>query len=99
MTISGNYPTPVQVNGYTCRNCTDVDYAKKHIDPAHPKSGPYNIDAKTDPTRTFSDPVKAPKYSGTSNNPSAAGSETAAYSAAGQGVPASNVGGQVDTSA
>jgi hypothetical protein len=25
------------VNGYVCRNCTDVDLAKKNIDPAHPK--------------------------------------------------------------
>src|ERR1700759_26750 len=50
MSISTNYPQPVQVNGFTCKNCTDVDYAKKHIDPAHPKSGPYGIDAKTDPT-------------------------------------------------
>ena len=24
------------VNGYVCYNCTDVDYAKKGIDPAHP---------------------------------------------------------------
>jgi hypothetical protein len=52
VTISANYPTPVQVNGYTCKNCTDVDYAKKHIDPAHPKSGPYGIDAKDDPSVT-----------------------------------------------
>lgn len=49
--IGGNYPAPVQVNGFTCKNCTDVDYAKKHIDPAHPKSGPYDIDAATDPSR------------------------------------------------
>jgi hypothetical protein len=50
MSVSTNYSTPVTVNGYTCKNCTDVDYAKKHIDPAHPKSGPYGIDAETDPT-------------------------------------------------
>ncbi|HVZ29439.1 MAG TPA: hypothetical protein VG839_03530 [Asticcacaulis sp.] len=50
MAISGDYPHPVQVNGFTCKNCTDVDYAKKHIDPAHPKSGPYGINAKSDPT-------------------------------------------------
>ena len=50
MAISGDYPHPVQVNGFTCRNCTDVDYANKHIDPAHPKSGPYGINAKSDPT-------------------------------------------------
>jgi hypothetical protein len=47
---STNYPQPVYVNGFICRNCTDVDNAKKHIDPAHPKSGPYGIDAATDPT-------------------------------------------------
>jgi hypothetical protein len=28
------------VNGYVCRNCTDVEYAKKGVDPAHPKDGP-----------------------------------------------------------
>jgi hypothetical protein len=28
------------VNGYPCKNCTDVDNAKKGIDPAHPKDGP-----------------------------------------------------------
>ncbi len=50
MTIGTNYPNPVQVNGYLCKNCTDVDLAKKHIDPAHPRSGPYGIDAKDDPT-------------------------------------------------
>lgn len=47
---STNYPQPVQVNGFTCHNCTEVDEAKKHIDPAHPKSGPYGVDADTDPT-------------------------------------------------
>ena len=51
MTISGDYAQPVQVNGYTCRNCTDVDLAKKHIDPAHPESGPFNVNAANDPTR------------------------------------------------
>ena len=42
-----NYPNPVTVNGYSCKNCTEVDEAKKHIDPAHPKDGPYGVDAKT----------------------------------------------------
>jgi hypothetical protein len=51
MSISGDYPQPVTVNGFSCRNCTDVDYAKKHIDPAHPKSGPYGLNAERDPTR------------------------------------------------
>lgn len=47
MAISVNYPTPIYVNGYQCRNCTDVDYARQHIDPAHPKDGPFGIDAAT----------------------------------------------------
>ena len=46
MAINGDYPQPVTVNGFSCKNCTDVDYAKKHIDPAHPKDGPYGINAK-----------------------------------------------------
>jgi hypothetical protein len=46
MAISGDYPQPVTVNGFSCKNCTDVDYAKKHIDPAHPKDGPYGVNAK-----------------------------------------------------
>jgi hypothetical protein len=50
MAISSDYSTPVIVNGFSCKNCTDVDYAKKHIDPEHPKSGPYGINAKDDPT-------------------------------------------------
>lgn len=51
-TISGDYPRPVQVNGYACHNCTEVDLAKKHIDPQHPKSGPFGVDAAEDPTRS-----------------------------------------------
>jgi len=31
------------VNGYQCRNCTDIDFAKRHIDPARPKDGPFGI--------------------------------------------------------
>lgn len=90
MTISGNYPTPVMVNGYSCKNCTDVDYAKKHIDPAHPKSGPYNIDAKTDPTRTLSNIISGKPAGSAPTNASL-------YSAAGQAVSASDPGQQLDT--
>ncbi len=49
MSISGDYARPVTVNGFSCNNCTDVDYAKKHIDPAHPKDGPYGLDAQEKP--------------------------------------------------
>ena len=50
MTINGNYNMPVAVNGYQCWNCTDVANAKKHVDPEHPKAGPYGIDAANDPS-------------------------------------------------
>ena len=33
------------VNGYVCNNCTDVANAKRNIDPAHPKDGPFGQDA------------------------------------------------------
>ena len=46
MAIGADYPSPVTVNGFSCRNCTEVDEAKKFIDPAHPKDGPFGIDAK-----------------------------------------------------
>lgn len=49
--MSSNYSTPIQVDGYTCRHCTDVSYAKKHIDPQHPKSDPYDVNAEADPSR------------------------------------------------
>ncbi|CAN1539413.1 hypothetical protein MCEMIH15_01694 [Caulobacteraceae bacterium] len=39
------------VNGYMCRDCTDVSYAKKNINPAHPKDGPQTSEqpSKTNP--------------------------------------------------
>lgn len=65
MSINGNYSQPVSVNGYQCWNCTDVDNAKKHIDPQHPKSGPYGIDAADDPTlRNKPDAQKAVLFGG-----------------------------------
>jgi hypothetical protein len=39
------------VNGFVCRDCTDVDRAKKGIDPAHPKDGPYRADKKREDKR------------------------------------------------
>ncbi len=48
----------VQVNGFICRDCTDVGFAQKNIDPQHPKSGPGNASAASDPSRSTADPVK-----------------------------------------
>lgn len=51
MSIAGtNYSMPVMVNGFLCKNCTDVDLAKAHIDPQHPSAGPFGTNAKADPT-------------------------------------------------
>ncbi|HEY4265086.1 MAG TPA: hypothetical protein VGM72_07195 [Micropepsaceae bacterium] len=36
------------VNGYVCHNCTDVENAKKGVDPAHPKKD----SAPQSPTKT-----------------------------------------------
>lgn len=36
MAISTDYPRPITVNGYLCRNCDDVADAKRNIDPAAP---------------------------------------------------------------
>jgi hypothetical protein len=60
MAISADYPTPVTVNGFTCKNCTDVDMAKKHIDPSHPKDGPFGINA--DPSKHPLDVRKAARH-------------------------------------
>ena len=49
MAISGDYSSPILVNGYSCRNCTDVENARKNIDPAHPRSGPFNSTPELDP--------------------------------------------------
>jgi hypothetical protein len=40
MAISTDYPRPITVNGYICRNCDDVSAAKKNIDPAEAKGEP-----------------------------------------------------------
>ncbi|HEX3366862.1 hypothetical protein [Phenylobacterium sp.] len=66
-----NYPTPVTVNGYSCKNCTDVDYAKKHIDPAHPKDGPYGVDAKDHTSSTPAPKSAVASDAAPANRPSA----------------------------
>lgn len=53
-----NYPSPVLVNGYSCRNCTDVENAKRNIDPQHPKDGPFGVDAQ--PRAGAAKPVDGP---------------------------------------
>ena len=49
------------VNGFVCMNCTDVEHARKGIDPAHPKqdptvSGPRDAaNEASSPTGTFTE--------------------------------------------
>ncbi|WDR03995.1 hypothetical protein PSQ19_08250 [Devosia algicola] len=48
MAISTDYPRPIIVNGYQCRNCDDVAEAKKFIDPAHPDAALSGTDVRQD---------------------------------------------------
>ena len=43
MAIDATYPAPVIVNGYSCRNCTDVSRAEHNIDPANPLGDPFGV--------------------------------------------------------
>jgi hypothetical protein len=70
-----NYPSPVTVNGYSCKNCTDVDYAKKNIDPAHPKDGPFGIDKTNAPKPGGSSPAVTFGGSLAGLNPAPSGSQ------------------------
>ena len=49
MAISRDYSSPVTVNGFVCRNCSDVDRAKRHIDPADPAAGPFGVNGSHTP--------------------------------------------------
>jgi len=94
LAISGDYAHPVYVNGYACNNCTQVDEAKKGIDPAHPQSGPYGVNAKSDPTADRSPAVTyGGSLSGLNGAPAAAGQINSSQ------VPSSQagVGVRIDT--
>lgn len=55
MTISSDYSAPVMVNGFSCRNCSEVDQAKRNIDPSNPTGGPFGLnDGKHAPRNHFS---------------------------------------------
>ncbi len=53
------------VNGFPCRDCADVALARRHIDPARPQNGPFDLDS----TRRVEEPKAAGK-----NQPLAEGS-------------------------
>jgi hypothetical protein len=90
---SVNYSMPVMVNGFLCKDCTDVDLAKAHIDPQHPSAGPFGANAKADPTlagKTSDGKSGAVTFGG-----SLSGSADAPSSAA---APFSPLGNQLDLS-
>jgi hypothetical protein len=52
------------VNGYPCKNCTDVEFAKKGVDPARPKEAEKAKEATPSeraPAVTFGGQVQAPE--------------------------------------
>ncbi len=92
---SVNYSTPVMVNGFLCRNCTDVDLAKAHIDPQHPSAGPFGVDAKADPTlagKHFDGKTGAVTFGGSLTFANSAGASSSTAS------PAVSRGRQLDLS-
>jgi hypothetical protein len=103
MSVGTDYSTPVTVNGFLCKNCTDVAYAKKHIDPAHPKSGPYGIDAKDDSTVQQSTASTAVTFGGNLSSLNAkqapAGDAADPSNAEATAEPPSAIGAQLDISA
>jgi hypothetical protein len=95
VSVSGNYSQPVMVNGYQCWNCTEVGEAKKHIDPQHPKSGPYGIDAAQDPSlRNNPQAQRAVQFGGSLTAPASSAAQNAS-------VPGSPpvAGGNLDVTA
>ena len=60
------------INGFACKDCTDIDYAKKHIDPAHPKNGPYDVNKPKDEDKAQKGPGDpAVLYAGAVTGPGA----------------------------
>ncbi|MET3898392.1 hypothetical protein ABIB57_002341 [Devosia sp. UYZn731] len=59
MAISSDYPRPITVNGFLCRNCDDVSEAKKFIDPAKPTGSMGTVEASDN------DPQRAVNFGGT----------------------------------
>ncbi|MGV8830994.1 MAG: hypothetical protein ACOH2N_03385 [Devosia sp.] len=66
MAISTDYPRPINVNGYVCRNCDDVSDAKKFIDPAAPK-GAAAVPADQDKAVTFGGNLAVQKVGDSAN--------------------------------
>ncbi len=92
-----NYPSPVTVNGYACKNCTDVDNAKRNIDPAHPADGPYGVNAKDHAASPFSaqKPVLGQKPAVTFGGVLAGVAQTSSFNT----TPGATQGRRVDVSA
>ncbi|MEO8683404.1 MAG: hypothetical protein ABI414_01035 [Devosia sp.] len=79
MAISSDYPRPIMVNGYVCRNCDDVSDAKKFIDPSKPKTGVSETQV------AGNDPQRAVSFGGTLSFRNAVSSATPPPAVAGVG--------------
>lgn len=44
-----NYAAPIQVNGYPCQNCGQVEEARNHVNPANPGTAPQDVARKAAP--------------------------------------------------
>lgn len=98
MAVSTDYSTPVMVNGFSCKNCTEVDNAKKHIDPAHPKSGPYGINAKDDPSVKKTETPEAVTFGGNLSKLNTKQAPTGTPAAGPSDASVGDIGAQLDVS-
>jgi len=90
MAISPDYPHPIVVNGFSCRNCTDVDRARRNIDPAVPRAGPFGLN---DPQRAKTSSVMLVRRM---DELAMERANLQTYSAAGPASPSSALGTIVD---
>ena len=57
------------VNGYPCKDCTDVEYAKKGVDPARPDDGPQGAYATEKPEEPKAERGPAVSFGGAVQGP------------------------------
>lgn len=71
------YPYPMFVNGFSCLNGAEEELARRHVDPVHPASGPFNRDAASDQSRHEGDRVKIAAKAETDPNGTGTGDRSA----------------------
>jgi hypothetical protein len=90
------------VNGYVCHNCTDVAYAKRNIDPQHPKDGPFGADraqnAGHGPAVTFGGSLAKPDRTSAPDGVDGVAAVNATNPSAGPPPLDNHLGGRIDLS-